>query len=45
VVKEAIGYITGMCSVIPMVKPNAWAASYAADRLKEILNQQDQRAA
>jgi uncharacterized protein len=45
VVKEAIGYITGMCSVIPMVKPNAWAASYAADRLKEILNQQDRRAA
>jgi hypothetical protein len=23
-----------------MVKPNAWCASYAADRLKEILNMQ-----
>jgi predicted RNase H-related nuclease YkuK (DUF458 family) len=40
VAKEAIGYITGMCNVIPMVKPNAWCASYAADRLKEVLNMQ-----
>jgi len=23
-----------------MVKPNAWCASYAADRLKEVLNMQ-----
>lgn len=36
-VNEAIGYIKGMCNVIPMVKPNAWCASYAADRLKEVL--------
>lgn len=34
VVQEAIGYIRGTCNVIPMVKPNAFAASYAADRLK-----------
>ena len=34
VVNEAIGYIKGMCNVVPMVKPNAFAASYAADRLK-----------
>lgn len=40
VAKEAIGYITGMCNVIPMVKPRAFAASYAADRLKEVLNMQ-----
>ena len=40
VAKEAVGYITGMCNVIPMVKPNAGCASYAADRLKEILNMQ-----
>lgn len=40
VAKEAIGYITGMCNVIPMVKPKAFAASYAADRLKEVLNMQ-----
>ena len=37
VVQQAIGYIRGVCNVIPMVKPNAWAASYAADRLKEVL--------
>jgi hypothetical protein len=34
VVNEAVGYIRGMCNVIPMTKPNAWAASYAADRFK-----------
>jgi predicted RNase H-related nuclease YkuK (DUF458 family) len=37
VIKEATGYIRGMCNIIPMVKPNAFAASYCADRLKEIL--------
>lgn len=34
VVAQAIGYIRGTCNVIPMVKPNAWAATYAADRLR-----------
>ena len=34
VVQQAIGYIRGTCNVIPMVKPDAFAASYAADRLK-----------
>jgi predicted RNase H-related nuclease YkuK (DUF458 family) len=34
VVQQAIGYIRGTCNVIPMVKPNAFAASYAADRLR-----------
>lgn len=38
VVQEAIGYIRGMCNVIPMVKPRAFAASYCADRLKEIID-------
>jgi predicted RNase H-related nuclease YkuK (DUF458 family) len=38
VVQQAIGYIRGMCNVIPMVKPRAFAASYAADRLKEVIN-------
>jgi predicted RNase H-related nuclease YkuK (DUF458 family) len=37
VIQEATGYIRGMCNVVPLVKPNAFAASYAADRLKEIL--------
>ncbi len=36
VLNQAIGYIKGTCNVTPMVKPNAFAASYAADRLKEI---------
>lgn len=40
VINEAIGYIKGMCNVIPMVKPNAFAASYCADRLKLILAEQ-----
>jgi predicted RNase H-related nuclease YkuK (DUF458 family) len=34
VINEAVGYIRGTCNVIPMVKPNAFAASYAADRFK-----------
>jgi predicted RNase H-related nuclease YkuK (DUF458 family) len=43
VINEAVGYIRGMCNVIPMVKPNAFAASYAADRLKHVLS--DRKAA
>jgi predicted RNase H-related nuclease YkuK (DUF458 family) len=37
VAQQAVGYIRGMCNVIPMIKPDAFAASYAADRLKDIL--------
>jgi predicted RNase H-related nuclease YkuK (DUF458 family) len=37
VVQQAIGYIRGTCNVIPLVKPKAFAASYAADRLKFVL--------
>jgi uncharacterized protein len=40
-VNEAVGYIRGMCNIIPLVKPNAWAASYTADRLKDIMAEQD----
>jgi predicted RNase H-related nuclease YkuK (DUF458 family) len=36
VITQAIGYIRGTCNVIPLVKPNAFAASYAADRLKKL---------
>jgi uncharacterized protein len=36
VIQQAIGYIRGTCNVIPMVKPQAFAASYAADRLKSL---------
>lgn len=45
VVQEAIGYIRGMCNVMPMVKPKAFAASYCADRLKEIMVLQQKFAA
>ena len=37
VINEAVGYIKGMCNVIPMVKPKAFAASYAADRYKSFM--------
>lgn len=36
VVQQAIGYIRGTCNVIPLVKPNAWAASYCADRFRDL---------
>ena len=38
VVQQAIGYIRGTCNLEALIKPNAFAASYAADRLKFILN-------
>jgi predicted RNase H-related nuclease YkuK (DUF458 family) len=37
VVQQAIGYIKGTCNVTAMIKPQAFAASYAADRLKQVL--------
>jgi predicted RNase H-related nuclease YkuK (DUF458 family) len=36
VISQAIGYIKGTCDVIPFVKPQAFAASYAADRFKSL---------
>lgn len=44
VINEAIGYIRATCNVVPMVKPKAFAASYAADRLKEVLSLQKRAA-
>lgn len=38
VVQQAIGYIKGVCGVTPLVKPQAFAASFAADRMKSILS-------
>jgi predicted RNase H-related nuclease YkuK (DUF458 family) len=34
VIGQAIGYIKGTCNMVPFVKPEAFAASYAADRFK-----------
>lgn len=37
VVNQAIGYIRGTCNMMPRVKPEAFAASIAADRMKDLL--------
>ena len=37
VVQQAIGYIKGVCNITPQLKPDAFAASYCADRLKEVI--------
>ena len=37
VVDEAIGYVRGVCGITPQIKPDAFSASYAADRYKEIV--------
>jgi predicted RNase H-related nuclease YkuK (DUF458 family) len=36
VISEAVGYIKGMTGVTPRVKPDAWAASIAADKFPEL---------
>lgn len=36
IVEQAIGYIKGTCNVVPLIKPDAFAASYAADRLLRV---------
>lgn len=36
VISQAVGYIKGMCGVTPLIKPNAFAASYAADRIGRV---------
>lgn len=36
VVTQAVGYIMGTCNMRPKIKPNAFAASIAADRFKDI---------
>ncbi len=37
-IHQAIGYIKGVCNLHPKVKPEAFAASNAADQLKRIMN-------
>lgn len=36
VVSEAIGYIKGVCNVVPFVKPQSFVASHCADRFKTL---------
>ena len=38
IVQQAIGYIRGVCQMTPQIKPEAFAATFAADRLKEVLS-------
>ena len=38
VINQAVGYIRGVCNIEPQIKPVAFAATYAADRLKFVLN-------
>jgi len=38
IVEQAIGYIKSTCNVVPMIKPNSWAATSVADRLLKIKN-------
>ncbi len=36
VINQAVGYVKGVCNITPKVKDQAFAASYAADRYKEL---------
>lgn len=36
IVDQAIGYIKGTCNVVPLIKPNSWAASSVADKFLRI---------
>lgn len=38
VVAQAVGYIKAACNVVPLVKPDSWAATHAADRLVRTAN-------
>ena len=35
---EAMGYVKGVCGITPKIKPEAWAASTAADRIKSLIH-------
>jgi hypothetical protein len=43
VIHQAIGYIRGTCNLTPVVKPDAWAATSCADRLKFLLQKEEKR--
>lgn len=38
VIEQAIGYIKGTCNVIPLVKPDSWAATHVADKFLKVAN-------
>lgn len=37
IVDQAIAYIKSTCNVVPMIKPNSWAATSVADRFLKIV--------
>ena len=39
VITQAVGYVKGLCGITPRVKPEAFSASYAADRFAYIYHQ------
>ena len=39
-VQAAVGMVRGICNVIPLIKPEAFAASFTADRLNRVLREQ-----
>jgi uncharacterized protein len=41
VVNQALGYVKGVCGVDARLKPDAWAASAAADKWCTVLHRQD----
>jgi len=44
VLEQAIGYIKGTCNLEPKVKPEAWSASFAADRYSDIIQKRTEPA-
>lgn len=36
IVDQAIGYVKGTCNIVPLIKPNSWAASCVADKFLKI---------
>jgi len=36
IVDQAIGYVKGTCNIIPLIKPDSWAASCVADKFLKI---------
>lgn len=36
IVDQAIGYIKGTCNIVPLIKPDSWAASSVADKFLRI---------
>lgn len=38
VLEQAIGYVKGTCNIIPLVKPDSWAATHVADKFLKNIN-------